>query len=151
MNFKKGKIIIKTRYIIIQTIQIVIGTALMAIATNLFLLPNKLSSGGFSGFATITYYLFKIPLGTTILILNIPLFIISWLRNGKRFFINTITGTILLSLFFNIFESIKPITTDRFLACIYGGTISGIGSAIILKASASTRRNRPFSTNYKSI
>lgn len=151
MNFEKGRKILKIRYVIIQLIQIIVGTAIMAIATSLFLLPNQLSSGGFSGLATITYYLFKIPLGTTILILNIPLLIISWLRNGKKFFINAITGTILLSTFLNIFENFKPITTDRFLACIYGGVISGIGSAIILKASASTRGNRPFSTNYKIV
>lgn len=32
----------------------------------------------------------------------------------------------------------KPLTTDRFLGCIYGGIIAGIGTAIILKANAST-------------
>ena len=31
-----------------------------------------------------------------------------------------------------------PITTDRFLACIYGGAIIGIGTAIILKVDSST-------------
>ena len=47
----------------------------MAMAVSLFLLPNELSSGGFSGIATIIYYLFKVPMGTTILALNIPLFL----------------------------------------------------------------------------
>ena len=147
MNFKAGRRIIKTKYIIVQVIQIIIGTAIMAISTSLFLLPNQLSSGGFSGLATITYYLFKIPLGTTILVLNIPLFIIALIKSGKTFFINAITGTIMLSVFLDIFDKFKPLTTDRFLACIYGGIISGIGSAIILKARASTRRNRSFNTN----
>ena len=62
----------------------------------------------------------------------------SLIKNGKHFFINAIAGTISLSLFLNIFDTIKPLTTDRFLACIYGGIISGIGTAIILKANAST-------------
>ena len=62
MKFKEVKRIIKIRRIIIQFIQIIVGTALMAVSTSLFLLPNQLSSGGFSGIATITYYLFKIPL-----------------------------------------------------------------------------------------
>lgn len=138
MNIKSGRKIIKIRSIIIQIIQMIVGTAITAFSTSLFLLPNQLSSGGFSGLATITYYLFKIPLGSTVLILNIPLFIISLLKNGKRFFINAITGTALLSIFLNIFEGLKPITQDRFLACIYGGILSGIGSAIILKSKAST-------------
>ena len=31
-----------------------------------------------------------------------------------------------------------PVTTDRFLACIYGGALIGIGTAIILKVGSST-------------
>ena len=138
VKFKTKRKIIKIKYLLVQLIQIIIGTALVAISTSLFLLPNQLSSGGFSGIATIVYYLLKIPLGTTVLVLNIPLFIMSLIKNGKSFFLNAITGTIGLSFFLNIFEKLKPITTDRFLACIYGGIIAGIGTAIVLKANAST-------------
>lgn len=62
MRFRAKKKIIKFRYTLIQIIQLIIGTALIAIATSLFLLPNQLSAGGFSGIATITYYLLKIPI-----------------------------------------------------------------------------------------
>lgn len=151
MNFSAAKKTILIRNIFIQVVQIIIGTAIMAIATCLFLLPNQLSSGGFSGIATITYYLLKIPLGTTVLILNIPLFIISFLKNGKKFFLNAIFGTIMLSVFLDYFDSFKAVTEDRLLACIYGGVISGIGSAIVLKAGASTRRYRFISSNSKII
>ncbi len=138
MKFSTKRAIIKFKYFIIQAIQIIVGTAIIAFGTTLFLLPNQLSAGGFSGLGTITYYLFGIPLGTTTLILNAPLFIISLVKNGKKFFLSALSGTVLLSIFFNIFEQLKPLTTDRFLACIYGGIIIGIGTAIILKADAST-------------
>lgn len=138
VKFKTKRKIIKIKYLLVQFIQIIIGTALVAMSTSLFLLPNQLSSGGFSGIATIIYYLLKIPLGTTVLVLNIPLFIMSLIKNGKSFFLNAIMGTVGLSFFLNIFEKLKPITTDRFLACIYGGIIAGIGTAIVLKANAST-------------
>ena len=138
VKFKTKRKIVKIKHIIIQFLQIIVGTALVAMSTSLFLLPNQLSSGGFSGIATIVYYLLKIPLGTTVLVLNVPLFIMSLIKNGKHFFLNAVTGTVGLSIFLNIFEKIKPITTDRFLACIYGGIIAGIGTAIILKANAST-------------
>ena len=121
-----------------EIIYIVIGCMLMAIGTSLFLLPNKLSTGGFSGIATVTYYLFKYPLGTTMLILNIPLFIIALIRVGKETTIKGIIGTFLLSSFIDLFDNIEPLTSDRFLACIYGGIFVGIGTAIILKAHAST-------------
>ena len=72
------------------------------------------------------------------MVLNIPLFIISFFKNGKKFFLKAITGTILLSIFLDLFEKLKPITQDRFLACIYGGILVGIGTAMVLKANAST-------------
>lgn len=138
MKFKTKREIIKIKRFIIQVIHIITGTALIAIATSLFLLPNQLSAGGFSGIATITYYLFGLPLGVTVLMLNIPLFILSIIRNGKTFFINALMGTIFLSFFLDYFDKFKPLTTDRFLGCIYGGIIAGIGTAIVLRTNAST-------------
>lgn len=110
----------------------------MAIGVSLFLLPNQLSSGGLSGVATIFYYLLSIPMGTTILILNVPLFIIAIYKLGKSFFIKSIIGTIALSVFIDILDKFPPLTNDRFLACIYGGILLGIGTAIILKVNSST-------------
>lgn len=138
MNFRTKRIIVKIKYFITELIQIAIGTAIIAFGTTLFLLPNQLSAGGFSGIGTITYYLLNIPLGTTTFALNIPLFILSFIKNGKKFFLNAVLGTVLLSVFLNIFEGLKAVTTDRFLACIYGGIIIGIGTAIVLKCSSST-------------
>lgn len=138
MNFKWKRKIVKLRYFVIQLIQTIIGTFIMAIGISLFLLPNQLSSGGFSGIATITYYLFKMPVGLMIVILNIPLFIIAFFRRGKNFLVNAIIGTVLLSCFIDLFEGMQALTTDRLLACIYGGIIVGIGTAIVLKADSST-------------
>lgn len=116
----------------------IIGSVIMAIGVSCFLLPNQLSSGGFSGIATITYYLLKIPMGIMIMSLNIPLFLFAGYRLGKEFFIKSLIGTVSLSLFIDILDKYPPITTDRFLACIYGGVIIGIGTAIILKVDSST-------------
>ena len=116
----------------------VIGSAIMAVGIASFLLPNQLSSGGFSGVATITYYLLKIPMGVMIMVLNIPLFLFAGYRLGREFFIKSLIGTVSLSIFIDILDRYPPITTDRFLACIYGGAIIGIGTAIILKVDSST-------------
>ena len=110
----------------------------MALGIALFLLPNQLSSGGFSGIATVIYYIFKIPMGTTILVLNIPLFLFSRYKIGREFFLKAILGTVSLSIFIDIFDKYNPITDDRFLACIYGGIIIGLGSALTFKAGSST-------------
>jgi len=43
-----------------------------------------------------------------------------------------------LSIFIDILDKFKPLTEDRILACVYGGIITGLGTAIILKAGSST-------------
>lgn len=121
-----------------ETFLIILGAIIMSIATSLFLLPNQLSSGGFSGVATITYYLFNWKMGTVILLLNIPFFILAFIRIGKEFVFKSIIGTIFLSFFIDFFDRFKPLTSDRFLACIYGGILIGLGTSLILRAAAST-------------
>ena len=98
----------------------------MAFGISEFLLPNQLSSGGISGIATITYYLLNIPMGTMILISNLPLFIFAFYKIGKKFFVKSIIGTISLSYFIDLLDTLEPLTNDKFLACIYGGIIIGM-------------------------
>ena len=123
---------------IVEIIGTIIAAFIMAFAVSQFLLPNELSSGGFSGIATIGYYLFNLPMGRTILILNIPLFIFAIFKIGKIFFVKSIVGTVSLSIFIDLLDKFPPLTDDKFLACIYGGLITGIGTAILLKSKAST-------------
>ena len=122
----------------LEYIYIIVGDFLMAVSTALILLPNQLSTGGISGISTILYYLCNYPVGLTMLLINVPLFVIAMVKVNKRLFLKSILGTVLLSVFIDLLENLSPITNDRFLACIYGGIIMGIGTAIILKAGAST-------------
>ena len=111
--------------IIVEILGTVLGAFVMATGVSLFLLPNQLSSGGVSGIATITYYLFNIPVGTMILIINVPLFLFAFFKIGKSFFVKSLIGTITLSFFIDMLDKLKPVTQDRFLACVYGGIIIG--------------------------
>ena len=128
----------RVKKILKEIIGTIVGSFIMAVGIALFLLPNQLSSGGIAGIATITYYLLKIPMGTVIMAINIPLFLFSGYKIGKAFFIKSIIGTISLSFFIDILDKIEPLTNDRFLACVYGGIIIGIGTAILLKENSST-------------
>lgn len=136
MNKKRLKLKIITKIKVYSILTI--GTLLMAAGVSLFLLPNELSTGGFAGIATILYYLFKLPVGATMLILNIPLLILAYFKVGKKLLIRSIYGTITLSIFVDLFDKIMPLTHDKFLGCIYGGILSGVGTAIILRYNAST-------------
>ena len=110
-----------------------LGCIVMAMGVSLFLLPNELSTGGFSGIATIFYYLFKFPLGTTILILNIPLLLIAYFKIGKKLFFRSIYGTVIFSILVDIFDKIEPLTHDQFLGCIYGRNSNGNRNCYCIK------------------
>lgn len=138
MNFKLKRNIIKLKEFFIDLLKMTIGTAIMAIGIEQFLLPSQLSTGGFSGIGTVVYYMTGISTGTTMLVLNIPLFLIAYLKAGRKFFLKAVIGTILFAYFLNIFQQVNPITQDRFLAAIYGSIIVGIGTAIVLKANGTT-------------
>ena len=121
-----------------EYVYIAIGSLLMAVGVSQFLLPNELSTGGFSGIAIIVHYLTNYPMGTTMLILNIPLLLIAYFKVGKQLFIRSIYGTVLFSVFVDILDQINSLTQDKFLACIYGGILMGVGTAVILKFNSST-------------
>ena len=131
--------------IIISITVTILGSIIMAFGVSVFLLPSQLSSGGVAGIATILYYLFNIPMGTTILLVNIPLFILAFYKLGKQTFIYSIVGTMSLSIFVDFFEKIPIITEDRLLASIYGGILIGFGTGLVLKVSSSTGGTELFS------
>lgn len=115
-----------------------LGCLIAGFGTACFLLPNQLSSGGFSGIATILYYFLGWQMGTTIILMNIPLFIISYFKVGKEFFFKSLISTFTFSKFIDILEQFKLIENDKFLASIYGGVLVGIGLAIVFKGESST-------------
>ena len=108
-----------------EYVLITIGCIVMAAGVSLFLLPNELSTGGLSGIATILYYLFKFPLGSTMLILNIPLLLVAYFKIGKQLFFRSIYGTIIFSVLVDFFDKMEPLTHDKFLGCIYGRDYDG--------------------------
>ena len=126
------------KQLITEIIGTILGALVMAISVSFFLLPNELSSGGFSGIATILYYRLKVPMGITIASLNIPLFLMAGYKLGKRFFLKSLIGTISLSVFIDLLDKYRVITNDKMLAAIYGGILTGVGTAIILKSHSST-------------
>lgn len=128
----------KIKKMTIEILGTILGSFIMAIAVSLFLLPNQLSSGGIAGIATITYYLLNFPMGIMIIAINVPLFILAIFKIGKSFFFKSMIGTITLSVFIDFLDKLEPLTNDRFLACIYGGIIMGLGTALLLKVNSST-------------
>lgn len=124
-------------------IYIIIGTVIAALAINIFFVPYNISSGGASGVGIILNYLFKFPVGTVVLVLNIPLFVIAIMKLGFKFTFRAIIGTVLLSVFIDITANVSSIEvlnvgTDYILSSIFGGMMMGFGLSFVFKGNAST-------------
>ncbi|MDK2883114.1 MAG: hypothetical protein PWP58_1450 [Bacillota bacterium] len=119
-------------------VQIGAGAFITALGLNLFLIPNRIAAGGVSGLATLLYHLFGLPVGPTMLAINLPLFLAALRFLGGRFGVRTLAGAALLSLFVSLTAGLGPLTTDTLLAAIYGGIAGGIGMGIVFRAGGTT-------------
>ena len=118
-------------------IQILAGSLIAAAAYPAFLVPNNIAPGGLTGVATILNFLFRWPVGTVSLLLNIPLFIIGYRAMGRIFAFRSLIATILFSLLIDLLP-IRPVSTDPLLGTLFGGVILGAGLGLILRGGATT-------------
>jgi uncharacterized membrane-anchored protein YitT (DUF2179 family) len=95
--------------------------------------------GGITGLGVILNYLFKAPIGTTALLLNIPIVIISLGYLGKRYLLRTLQTLIISALLMDLVMPLFPhYTGNPLLAALFGGGISGFGLALIYQAGSCT-------------
>ncbi len=118
---------------------VAVGSFLTALGLIIFLVPNKIASGGVSGLATVIHYLMGFPVGVVILVINIPLFLLSVHILGKHVGIRTLLGILVLSLSTDLLSPyIFPLTFDPFLATLYGGSLAGIGMGLVFRSGGTT-------------
>ncbi len=123
---------------IMNYIQIAVGSFLYAVGVSLFLDPNSLAPGGVTGISMIMSRITNIPTGTWILLINIPILLVGLWKFGFRFLVSTIYCIGVVSLFTNGLAKLEPVTEDRFLACIVGGSILAVGIGLVFKAKSTT-------------
>lgn len=116
----------------------VCGIILTALAVSTLNLPNKIVGGGVSGVATILSHTVGVEPGLSSIVINVLLLLISLKVLGIKFVIPTFVGSALLSLFIQIFSYLPPITTDIFLATIFGGVLYGAGIGLAFASGGTT-------------
>jgi len=118
---------------------VTLGALLTALGLDIFLIPAKIAAGGVSGMATILHYLIHVPVGLTMLALNIPLFIMGVYRLGLKFGFRSLYGTIILSFLVDTLAPFMPVPTqDLLLSSVFGGVLVGLGLGIVFKFRGTT-------------
>ena len=128
------------RNVLTQYLIITASCALYAVGFNWMFDPNHISVGGFTGLGQIINYLLPgLPIGTIVIILNVPLFVLGWRFIGKDFLFSSVYATAVSSLMIDGLAAVhtfKPM--EPILACLYGGVIIGVSCGIMLREGATT-------------
>jgi uncharacterized membrane-anchored protein YitT (DUF2179 family) len=123
---------------VLEYFYVLLGSAVVAVAFNIFLLPNKVASGGVSGISTILDWTVGWDPALVQLTLNIPLFFAGVFFLGRAFGLKSLVGTLFLPLIVKLTENIEPATTDPLLGALFGGIGVGLGLGIVFRGKAST-------------
>ncbi|MDR3668111.1 MAG: YitT family protein [Ignavibacteriaceae bacterium] len=146
----------KKSKIVRDYIGITIGASIMALGISVFLMDAYVVPGGVSGLSmTLSYLTYgKLPIGVTMWVLNLPLFIWGIKELGKSFGARTFYGFTLNSFFVDLFRGDIPYLhfiklnqsqtivdlrdNDFFFLILVGATLLGIGLGLVFKFKGTT-------------
>lgn len=131
--------------------QIILGIFIYTLGYTCFLLPYQIITGGLSGVSTIIYYVAGIHPNLTYLCINGVLILLAGRIMGWRYMVRTLVATFVISFFIGTMqeyltvagpdgkEQLRMIIGDqKFMACVIGGIMEGLGLAIVFLAGGST-------------
>jgi uncharacterized membrane-anchored protein YitT (DUF2179 family) len=132
---KKGKAVLEYALIFL-------GNLAYASAVVVFIRPADVIVGGVGGIAQMIEYLTGfLPMGVLVILLNLPLFLLSFRHLGRQFLVRTAVSTVASGLmidFLTPFLENVRITDDKLLSVLYGGVLMGAGLGIVFLCASST-------------
>ena len=119
---------------------ITVASAIYAVGFNWCYEPNQIGFGGITGVAQIiNAFLPWAPIGTVVIILNAPLFLLGWRLLGGHLLLSSLYAMFISSLAIDVlhmFHTFQPM--DPMLATIYGGVLMGGSLGIVFLQGATT-------------
>lgn len=118
-----------------------IGNTIYSCGIAAFVLPNDLITGGTTGIALILEHYFGLPIGLSVAIFNIVMFILAILILGKSFALTALISTFYFPWILSQFQKVQFIqnmTDDFLLGSIFAGLMLGLGVGLVIRAGAST-------------
>lgn len=118
---------------------ITLGAAVYALGFSWCYQPNSIPSGGVTGLAQIIHYLIPaIPVGATVIVFNIPLFILGWKLLGGKMLLGSLWAMFISSVILDLLAFFDWQPMDPLLACIFGGVTMGLSMGLIFQQGSTT-------------
>jgi len=114
-------------------------TGTLFAAFGVFLMQNAgLVPGGTVGIALLLHYGTGVNVGAALFLVNLPFYVLAWLRLGKAFTLRTVLAVSLLSLLsWWLPQAITLQQIDGVLAAVLGGLLCGSGMLFLFRHGAS--------------
>lgn len=132
IDFKKEGIQLLKDYALI-----VLGTLITGMAFGWCFLPYDIAPGGVTGISTVLAQYLPLSVGMLSVMINIPLFLVSWRSVGWRFAVRSFAAMLLLSLFIDI-TPVMDVTGNIMHAAVFGGLVMGAGLGMVVRGGATT-------------
>ena len=119
---------------------ITVGCVIYAIAFDWLFVPNQIGFGGLTALGMILNHLSPaVPIGTVVLILNIPIFILGWKFLGGHTLVSSLFAMAATSVLVDLISAVYTFPPmDPMLAAIFGGVSLGLSLGIIFSKGATT-------------
>ena len=125
---------------LLSYVWITIASVIYAFGFNWCYEPNQIGFGGITGVAQIiNHFLPWAPIGTVVIILNVPLFLLGWKLIGGHLLVSSLYSMFISSAFIDLFHllwTFEPM--ESFLACIFGGVLMGASLGVVFLQGATT-------------
>lgn len=126
-------------------LMLLVGTGLMAIAVNCVFEPMHLVTGGVTGIGIIVKELTRsitggegVPLWVTNLVCNIPLFVLAFYLQGKRFFRRGLVSAVIFTVYLGVIPVTQMLTRDALLNSVLGAVLMGLGLGLVFAEGSTT-------------
>ncbi len=125
---------------LLSVLLITLGAAVYAFGFVCFYQPNAIASGGVTGLAQIIHHIFPvIPVGVTVIVLNVPLFVLGFRLIGAKLLLGSLWAMFISSVFIDVITPLFPWNaTDPFLACVFGGVTMGLSLGLVIGQGSTT-------------
>lgn len=124
--------------VIVDASALLAGALIAALAIDVFIAPHDIAPGGASGLAIIITHYVSLPLGLTMLAINIPAYALGYRKlGGGPFLLRSLFATLAFNLGVDVLAPLVPaggVTEDMILNALFGGVTLGVGIGMIYRA-----------------
>ena len=121
-------------------IWITLGAVIYSLSFDWFYVPNEIGFGGITALGMILNRLIPgLPIGTVVLVLNIPIFLLGWKLLGGHTLVSSLFAMAATSILVDLIAAAYTFPPmDSMLASVFGGLTLGVALGMIFSRGATT-------------